>query len=57
MDGIVNMPVDTSGQNLKIFESAGRPIILIDRKIDNLTCDGIFVDNKNAAKNAILEVS
>ncbi|HUM83594.1 MAG TPA: LacI family DNA-binding transcriptional regulator [Lachnospiraceae bacterium] len=55
VDGIVNMPVDTSGQNLKIFESAGRPIILIDRKIDNLTCDGIFVDNKNAAKNAILK--
>lgn len=53
VDGIINMPVDVSGSNLRIFEKAKKPIILIDRKIMNLSCNSVFVDNPDAAKKAV----
>ena len=33
VDGIINMPVDEEGNHLKRFQKTGKPIVLIDRKI------------------------
>ena len=33
VDGVINMPVDEEGNHLKKFQRTGKPIVLIDRKI------------------------
>ena len=53
VDGIINMPVDTTGAHLEAFRAAGKPVVLIDRKIKNLHCDSVFVDNRTASREAI----
>lgn len=53
VDGIINMPVDATGKHLKNFACTGKPIVLIDRKIQGLCCDSVLVDNRKAAESAI----
>lgn len=53
VDGIINMPVDATGEHLKNFACTGKPIVLIDRKIQGLCCDSVLVDNRKAAENAV----
>ena len=53
VDGIINMPVDTAGEHLKEFQKTGRPIVLIDRMIQGLSCDCVLVDNEKAAEDAV----
>ena len=53
VDGIINMPVDSTGGHLQQFASAKKPIIIIDRKLPQLVCDSILVDNRDAAKKAV----
>lgn len=53
VDGIINMPVDTTGAHLEHFRKSGKPVVLIDRKIKNLHCDSVFVDNRSAAREAV----
>ena len=53
VDGIINMPVDEEGNHLKRFQKMGKPIVLIDRKIQGINCDSVLVDNKKAAEDAV----
>lgn len=53
VDGIINMPVDVSGEHLKKFQKTGKPIVLIDRMIQSVTCDCVLVDNETAAETAV----
>ena len=53
VDGIINMPVDTEGGHLKAFQKTGKPIVLIDRKIQGVVCDSVLVDNEQAASDAL----
>ena len=53
VDGIINMPVNSDGSHLSCFQRAGKPIVMIDRKINGVACDYVLVDNLNAVKNAI----
>lgn len=53
VDGIINMPVDTEGKHLKAFQKTGKPIVLIDRKIQGVSCDSVLVDNEQAAMDAV----
>lgn len=53
VDGIINMPVDMTGDHLKKFQKTGKPIVLIDRMIQGLSCDCVLVDNENAAEKAV----
>lgn len=55
VDGIVNMPVDTTGSHLKKFIASGKPVVLLDRRIAGLDCDSIYVDNRTAAQKAVEE--
>ncbi len=45
VDGIINMPVDDEGNHLKKFQKTGKPIVLIDRMIQGISCDSVLVDN------------
>ena len=49
----INMPVDEEGNHLKKFQRTGKPIVLIDRKIQGISCDSVLVDNKKAAEDAV----
>ena len=42
VDGIINMPVDETGAHLKRFQKTGKPIVLIDRKIQGIPCDSVL---------------
>jgi LacI family transcriptional regulator len=53
VDGIISMPVDTSGAHLAQFANAKKPMVIIDRKVPGLACDSILVDNRDAAKKAV----
>lgn len=53
VDGIINMPVDAEGGHLKAFQKTGKPIVLIDRKIQGVSCDSVLVDNEQAAADAV----
>lgn len=53
VDGIINMPVDAEGGHLKDFQKTGKPIVLIDRKIQGVSCDSVLVDNEQAAIDAV----
>lgn len=52
VDGLINMPVDTEGGHLKAFQKAGKPIVLIDRKIQAVECDSVLVDNEQSSEEA-----
>lgn len=53
VDGIINMPVDTTGAHLEGFLRTGKPVVLIDRQIQTLSCDHVLVDNEKAARDAV----
>lgn len=53
VDGIINMPVDVTGSHLEAFQNTGKPIVLIDRRIQGLECDSVLVDNQKAARDAV----
>lgn len=53
VDGLINMPVDAEGGHLKSFQKTGKPIVLIDRKIQGVACDSVLVDNEQAAADAL----
>lgn len=57
VDGIINMPVDSSGGHLKEFVETGKPVVLIDRKIAGLSGDSVLVDNRQAAYQAVTELT
>ena len=52
-DGIINMPVTKSGRHLKNIIKKNIPLILIDRKLDDISCDCVVVDNAGAAEKAV----
>ena len=37
----------------KAFQKTGKPIVLIDRKIQGVVCDSVLVDNEQAASDAL----
>lgn len=53
VDGIICMPVSMNGKSLKQAVDADIPIILIDRRLDNIYADVVMVDNITASDNAI----
>lgn len=53
VDGLINMPVDGEGRHLRSFKKTGKPILLIDRQIQGLSCDSVLVDNREAAENGV----
>lgn len=52
VDGIINMPVCTTGQSLKKCIDNNIPMVLIDRKLPDVNADYVIVDNYKAAYEA-----
>lgn len=53
VDGIINMPVCTTGENLNRCVELDIPLVLIDRKLKSINADCVIVDNINASHNAV----
>lgn len=53
VDGIIVMPLDSSGNSVRKAIERGIPVVLIDRPLKDLICDTILVDNLNASYSAV----
>ncbi len=53
VDGLIIMPTGRDGAYLQKFTKIGKPVVLVDRKMKNVNCDCVLVDNKGAAKDAV----
>ncbi len=53
VDGLVSVPTDTCGDNLLEFMKSGKPVVLLDRQIQGISCDTVLVDNRKAAFDAV----
>lgn len=53
VDGLILIPSGKKGAYLQKFVKAGKPVVLVDRKMKNVNCDCVLVDNKGAAKSAV----
>lgn len=53
VDGIILMPVNNSEEHIREIQESGMPIVLMDRLVNNLQCDGVVSDNVNGAYQAV----
>lgn len=53
VDGLIIMPSGRQGTYLNKFTKAGKPVVLIDRKLEGIDCDSVLVDNEGAACGAV----
>ena len=53
VDGLFDIPVDSSGRHLLPYIKAKKPVVLIDRQIDEIECDSVCVDNYQAVRSAV----
>ena len=54
VDGLINMPTDSTGEHLKPALDAGIPIVLVDRMLKSMAgqVSAVVVDNTDAAEKA-----
>lgn len=53
VDGVIVMPSGKKGKHLNLFSKAGIPVVLIDRKLNDIDCDCVLVDNYKGTKEAV----
>lgn len=53
VDGLILMPSGKSGKHLERFLHANKPIVLIDRNLEDVACDSVLVDNQGAVQDAV----
>ena len=53
VDGLIVMPTGSSDPGFARYIRAGKPIVMIDRKMQDMSCDCILVDNEGAARDAV----
>lgn len=60
LSGLLITPVeeknDVTADYLMRLEKNGIPVVLIDRNIKNTTLDGVFIDNRGAARQAVEQI-
>ncbi|MCL2865608.1 MAG: LacI family transcriptional regulator [Lachnospiraceae bacterium] len=54
VDGIIIMPTEKTGKLLKQVLAAGKPVVVIDRRLEHIPCAQVLVDNQGAAYDAVL---
>ena len=59
VDGLINMATDATGAHLKAALSAGIPVLLVDRLIDNLRgkVSAVVIDNIHASYQAVRKLT
>lgn len=53
VDGMIVIPTGNSGAGLQDIMKSGKPVVVIDRRLRQLHCDTVLVDNKGAARDAV----
>ena len=53
VDGVIAMPSGTQGRYFQELIDAGIPVVMLDRKLGDVDCDCVLVDNKAGAKLAV----
>lgn len=53
VDGLLIMPSGNKGAYLQKYVKAGKPVVMIDRKMKEAAGDCVLVDNEGAAKTAV----
>lgn len=53
VDGLIMMPTGAEKKVFQRFKRSGKPIVLIDRRMEDGDCDCVLVDNEGAAYNAV----
>ena len=53
VDAIIHAPLNHDSEYLRPFFQAGKPVILIDRKLTAPQCDHILIDNVGATRMAV----
>lgn len=53
VDGLLIMPSGQKGAYLQKFRKADKPVVLIDRKMQEIECDCVLVDNEGAVRDAV----
>ena len=53
VDGMILMPTGAEKKVFKRFTRAGKPVVVIDRKMDGIQCDSVLVDNEGAVEDAV----
>lgn len=53
VDGLIVMPTGESGSFLKRFLKAKKPVVLVDRRMTDIECDCVLVDNEGAVYGAV----
>lgn len=52
VDGIINIPVSTSGKHLSAAIERKTPVVLVDQRLPGIACDSVIVDNAQATRQA-----
>ena len=53
VDGAIIMPSGSDGEHFEKLINAGIPVVLLDRKLDDISCDCVLIDNRNGARDAV----
>ncbi len=53
VDGVIVMPSGNSGKAFKVLQKEQIPIVCIDRRLKDLHCDCVLVDNYSCTKKAV----
>ena len=53
VDGVIVIPVGSSGSHIAEIVGDDIPVVLIDRVVDDVRFDAVVVDNTNAAYHAV----
>ena len=53
VDGVISMPVAKSGTCFQELQESGIPVVTVDRKLKDLDCDCVLVDNRGGTKEAV----
>lgn len=56
VDGLLLMPSGNLGRHLYPFVKKNKPIVLIDRRLKDIQCDSVLVDNLGAVRDAVLRL-
>lgn len=53
VDGVISMPVAQNGTCFQELQESGIPVVTVDRKLQDLECDCVLVDNRGGTRLAV----
>lgn len=53
VDGVIAVPVTKEGICFRELQAVGIPVVTVDRKLENMNCDCVLVDNRGGTQRAV----